>query len=95
MIFHLLRILVIGGHFGIIGLLLGVKTNWMDVWNQRHQDNPTAATGEAARRYFSAKENILSGAETCSQNLKESMMTSSLMILAFQVISGIPMIINP
>jgi predicted acylesterase/phospholipase RssA len=39
------------------------ENNWMDVWNQRHLDNPTAATGEAARRYFSAKENILSGSE--------------------------------
>lgn len=35
----------------------------MDVWNQRHQDNPTAATGEAARRYFSGKEYMISGSK--------------------------------
>jgi NTE family protein len=35
---------------------------WMNVWDQRSKSNPTAATGEAARRYFSAKEYILSGA---------------------------------
>jgi predicted acylesterase/phospholipase RssA len=38
------------------------ENSWMAVWDQRHKDNPYAATGEAARRYFSAKEFILSGA---------------------------------
>lgn len=35
----------------------------MAVWDQSRQDNPTAANGEAARRYFSTKEYMLSGAE--------------------------------
>ena len=38
------------------------ENSWMNVWDQRNKSNPTAATGEAARRYFSAKEYILSGA---------------------------------
>jgi NTE family protein len=38
------------------------ENSWMNVWDQRNKSNPTAATGEAARRYFSAKEYMLSGA---------------------------------
>ena len=33
-----------------------------NVWDQRNKSNPTAATGEAATRYFSAKGYMLSGA---------------------------------
>ena len=39
------------------------ETLWMTVWDQRHHNNPKAATGEAARRYFSAKEFMLSGSQ--------------------------------
>ena len=38
------------------------EDSWMAVWDQRNKGNHSAATGEAARRYFSSKEYILSGA---------------------------------
>ena len=36
---------------------------WVDTWNERHNNNKNAATGEAARRYYSAKEFLYSGAD--------------------------------
>jgi len=38
------------------------ENSWMKVWDERHTINPSAATGEAARRFYSTKEYILSGA---------------------------------
>lgn len=35
---------------------------WRKAWDERHVNNPGSATGEAARRYYSTKEFILSGA---------------------------------
>ena len=35
---------------------------WIDTWNYRNDDNSQSATGEAARRYYSAKDFILYGA---------------------------------
>ncbi len=35
---------------------------WIDTWNYRNDDNSQSATGEAARRYYSAKDFILHGA---------------------------------
>lgn len=35
---------------------------WIDAWNERHKINHEVATGEAARRYYSAREFLLSGA---------------------------------
>jgi len=38
------------------------ESSWIDAWNERHKINHEVATGEAARRYYSAKELLLSGA---------------------------------
>jgi predicted acylesterase/phospholipase RssA len=38
------------------------EKTWVNAWNQRHKINRDVATGEAARRYYSAKEFLLSGA---------------------------------
>ncbi|MER5176510.1 MAG: patatin-like phospholipase family protein [Candidatus Nitrosocosmicus sp.] len=36
--------------------------SWVSVWQERHNMNQNAATGETARRYYSAKEYLYSGA---------------------------------
>jgi NTE family protein len=38
------------------------ENSWTDAWDALHKVNSTAATGEAARRYYSAKEFIINGA---------------------------------
>ena len=35
---------------------------WMNTWQERHNSNSNAATGESARRFYSTKEYILNGA---------------------------------
>jgi len=35
---------------------------WVSIWNERHNIHDNAASGEAARRYYSAKEYLYSGA---------------------------------
>ena len=35
---------------------------WVSIWQERHNINNNAASGEAARRYYSAKEYLYSGA---------------------------------
>ncbi|MDP8905945.1 MAG: hypothetical protein M3M88_00290 [Thermoproteota archaeon] len=64
----------------------------MAVWDQSRQDNPTAANGEAARRYFSTKEYMLSGAENMFSKPQKVYDAGSLMISVFQVILGMYMI---
>jgi NTE family protein len=36
--------------------------SWVSIWKERHNINDNAASGEAARRYYSAKEYLYSGA---------------------------------
>ena len=36
--------------------------SWVSTWQERHNINNNSASGEAARRYYSAKEYLYSGA---------------------------------